>query len=290
MLSRLGDFILARPALRRFSWRAGRWLYALARGEERSNAIGHNGESYVQSRAIAAMSPGEPAVVIDIGANQGDWTESLLNALPAARRNKSMLRVEAFEPVPTTAETLRGRVARMDTVGLVSINRVAISDDVGAARMAVMSETGGTNSLNFDDALSREALGFVDVEKTTLARFCDARGIDRIILAKCDTEGHDLLVLRGARDLLAAGRIDVFQFEYNHRWIIARAFLKDVFEMIDGLPYSVARIEPDHIEVFPEWHPELDRFFQSNYLLVRKPALAWFDVKECRFDLSNTYA
>ena len=290
MLSRIGDFILARPGLRRLSWRAGRWLYALARGEERSNGIGHNGESYVQSRAIASMPPDESAVVIDIGANQGDWTESLLALLPAPRRQKGMLRVEAFEPVPTTADTLRGRVAHMDSEGLVSINCIAISDEVGAARMAVMSETGGTNSLNFDDAISREALGFVDVEKTTLARFCNERGIARVILAKCDTEGHDLRVLRGARDLLAAERIDVFQFEYNHRWIIARAFLKDVFEMIDGLPYSVARIAPDHIEVFPSWHPELDRFFQSNYLLVRKPALAWFNVKECRFDDSNTYA
>ena len=153
-----------------------------------------------------------------------------------------------------------------------------------------MSETGGTNSLNFDQALSRNALGFVDVEKTTLTRFCDENGIAKVALAKCDTEGHDLLVLRGARDLLAAERIDVFQFEYNHRWVIARAFLKDVFELIDGLPYAVARIEPDHIEVFPEWHPELERFFQSNYLLVRKPALVWFDARECRFDESNTYA
>ena len=156
--------------------------------------------------------------------------------------------------------------------------------------MAVMSSIGGTNSLHFDAAVTEQALSFVEVEKLTLSDFCNGAGINQLHLVKCDTEGHDLLVLRGASELLKAGRIDVFQFEYNHRWIYAHAFLKDVFDLIDGLPYRLARVQPRSIEVFEAWHPELEHFFQSNYVLVRQSALPWFTAHMGRFDEANTYA
>ena len=286
----LTNRLMSSPGLRRLAWRAGRRLYSAARGEEQANDIGGNGEAYVQACVLRAMPADAPAAIVDIGANQGDWTATLLAQLPPERRISGLLRLELFEPVPATAASLRGRLAKIDPAGIANVTCAAVSDAPGAARMAVMSATGGTNSLHFDSDDAREALEFVEVEKLTLTQFCDARGIARLHLAKCDTEGHDLNVLRGARDLLAAGRIDVFQFEYNHRWIQARSFLKDVFDLVDGMPYKVARIQPGGIEVFEAWHPELDRFFQSNYLLVREPALGWFNARRGRFDDANTYA
>ena len=137
---------------------------------------------------------------------------------------------------------------------------------------------------------ARRADTTIEVERTTLTDFCRQRGIGHVNLVKSDTEGHDLSVLRGARELLAAGRVDLLQFEYNHTWVFSRAFLKDVFELVEGLPYRVARIRPNSIEILDGWHPELDRFFHANYLLVREPALAWFDVRYGTFDDSNTYA
>lgn len=107
---------------------------------------------------------------------------------------------------------------------------------------------------------------------------------------KCDTEGHDLSVLQGAYPLLAAARIDIMQFEYNHRWVYSRAFLKDVFKLIEGLDYILVRIDPDNFRVFETWHPELDRFFQSNYALVHKRTFEWLPLCWGSFDQSNTYA
>jgi hypothetical protein len=96
-------------------------------------------------------------------------------------------------------------------------------------------------------------------------------------------------VLRGAYELLREERIDVLQFEYNHRWIYSRAFLKDVFALVADLPYEVARITPDALETLPGWHFELERFFEANYLLVRRPALDWFACRRGGFDASNIY-
>ena len=278
----------ARPAARRLAWRAGRRLYRDARGEGR-NDLAQNGETYVQACVLGGSAPGVPALtVFDVGANRGAWTQAFLDQLSESQMAK--VRLFAFEPIPATRARLEEAVARMRGRRIVEVLPLAMSDQRRTAEMLVLSESGGTNTLEFDAAMGAGARGRVTVETTTLDHFCSSRGIDRVNLLKCDAEGHDSHIIKGALPLLASGRIDVLQFEYNHRWIYARAFLKDVFDLADGLPYRVARIRPHHVEVFEAWHPELDRFFEANYLLVHEPALAWFDARFGRFDTSNTYA
>src|SRR5690606_34784044 len=109
-------------------------------------------------------------------------------------------------------------------------------------------------------------------------------------ILKCDTEGHDLAVMRGGIDLLRSERVDIWQFEYNQRWIAAHAFLKDVFDFIDDLPYRIGRVMPSSLELFESWHPELERFYQSNYVLIHESVLPWLPVTEGTFDASNSYA
>lgn len=84
-------------AARRVAWRVGRRLYCAARGEG-ANRMAVNGESYVQGRLLAAAD--RPLTVLDVGANIGDWTQSLLDQ--HASRPEIDLRVFAFEPIPET--------------------------------------------------------------------------------------------------------------------------------------------------------------------------------------------
>lgn len=283
--------LMSSPALRRLAWRGSRRLYSIARGEEQlPDNFEVNGEGYVQDCVVKAAPATTILSFIDIGANQGDWTASLLARLPPQYLDRARARLDLFEPAPALAENLRKLLATIDKAGIARLHAAAVSDSSGSANLAIMSDHGGTNSLSFDKNTAKQAMEFVEVAKVTLADFCAAENIAHVHLAKCDAEGHDLLVLRGARDLLAAGRIDVIQFEYNHRWVFAHAFLKDVFDLIEGLPYRLARVQPRSIEVFEAWHPELEHFFQSNYVLVRQPALAWFKAHLGRFDDANTYA
>ena len=283
--------LMSSPALRRLAWRTSRRLYSIARGEEQlPDNFDVNGVGYVQDCVVKANGAAARLSFIDIGANQGDWTAALLARLPPQSHDPARARLDLFEPAPALAENLRNRLALIDKAGIAKLHAAAVSDAQGTAKLAIMSAHGGTNSLSYDKDTARQAMEFVEVAKVTLADFCAAENITHVHLAKCDAEGHDLLVLRGARDLLASGRIDVFQFEYNHRWVYAHAFLKDVFDLIEGLPYRVARVQPRSIEVFEAWHPELEHFFQSNYVLVRQPALPWFNAHMGRFDDANTYA
>lgn len=281
--------IFAFPRVRRLMWRVGRSLYCLARGEQRVDEQRLDGELDLQSRVHAANRDSAGFIAFDIGANQGDWTFALIESFIFREGNADRLEVHAFEPVPATRERLTERMCAAASAN-VHINPVALSDRTGTFDMAVMSETGGTNSLVYDKEMARLALGFVSVPLTTLDLYCAEASVDHIHIVKCDTEGNDLAVMRGAAGLLAAGRIDVFQFEYNQRWINARAFLKDVFELVETLPYRVGRVMPESIELFDAWHPELERFYQSNYVLVREPLLDDLNTKSGAFDDSNSFA
>ncbi len=52
-------------------------------------------------------------------------------------------------------------------------------------------------------------------------------GIDPIELFEIDVEGHELAVLKGASQLLAANAIRCVHFEFNEMNVISRVFLRD---------------------------------------------------------------
>lgn len=267
-------------------WRIGRRLYCRARNEVSVNDIRLNGESYVQ--ACVLKSADAPLLVLDVGANLGEWTRQLLNQLPSDRI--AATRVFAFEPIETTRAKLSRNVSEMMHGQVVTIVPAAVSDMSGEAEMVVLTATGGTNSLEFDGHVADRAIARKTVTTTTLDTFCDELALEHVHLLKCDAEGHDARVLAGARELLLGGRVDVVQFEYNHRWVYARAYLKDVFDLVDELPYRVGRVCSTHIELFKSWHFELERYFESNYVLLHEDAVGWFDAREGSFDETNTWA
>jgi len=277
------------PDLARLKWRLGRKLYMDARGEQRSGAIDRNGETFTQQCVVHNTEDAPKLVVLDIGANQGEWTEHLLMGLSDERRTSRRLAVYAFEPVPATAEMFRERLSGLPGREAVEIHECALSETPGSAEIGIYAAGAGTNSMHYAQD-NRTAETTVEVKLITLDAFLAKAGIDHVHFAKCDTEGHDAKVIAGAQGSLREGRVDVLQFEYNHRWVLGRAFLKDVFDMIHGLPYTLARVDKSRLTVFEAWHPEIERFFQSNYVLIHQRALFWFPLYRGNFDGANTYA
>lgn len=280
---------MASRGLRRLAWRFGRHVYSGARGEQRSGRIRENGEADVQRCVLNAVPRDVVMRVCDIGANRGEWTLSLLKQATPERRTAGRLCLDAFEPVPTTAGRFAAAIAPVAGNECVRLHNVAISDAPGEARISVMSDSGGTNTLHHDGITT--ALAKCDVKLDTLSDFCARENVGHLHLVKCDTEGHDAKVIAGARPLLRDERIDVMQFEYNHRWVLGRAYLRDVFEIISGLPYKLGKVRRGgRIDLYDAWHPELEHFIESNYVLLRNPAVKWFDAHHGSFDRSNTYA
>jgi FkbM family methyltransferase len=241
---------------RRNMVRLSRYLLDHARLDVR-NALDTNGELQLQ-RAVLEMAKGAAnPVVFDVGANVGQWLSRLL--AEAARQGVDGLDVHAFEPSPYTYERLRENLGSE----AVHVNRVAVSDSVGEATLYEAHRGAGSNSLYERD--DRPVTAQV-VETTTVDAYCRQRGIDDILLLKSDAEGHDFSVLRGAAQMLESGRVGVVQFEYNHRWIAARAFLRDAFEYLGPLGYSIGKLTPYGVEWYARWDPELETFREGNYV------------------------
>jgi FkbM family methyltransferase len=265
-------------------YRLGRALYMKARGET-PNSISTNGEHFVQQCVASAWESGRMRAqrlrVFDIGANVGDWSLALLSSLTSTQQ--SHLDLHAFEPTPATFVTLSRRLA---SVPFVHCEPLALSSDIGVRVLFSKGANAGTNSLDIDRLA--EDVERVSVQTTTVARYCRQNRIDHVHLLKCDTEGHDMEVIRGAKEMLDSQAISVLQFEYNHRWIFSRHFLRDAFLAIAGLPYVFAKLQPDRLLIFSEWHPELDRFFEGNYALVHESALPAFPTQYVTWNRSNS--
>jgi FkbM family methyltransferase len=269
--------MLKSTRLRSVLWRLGRKLYQYARLEGANDAR-FNGEYWLLDAVVArAERMRAPLTLLDVGAHRGNWTRQALDCLSRHRRAGE---VHAFEPTLSTRLFLEQRFAGERRV---NIRPFALSERPGTAPFYVVGELVGINSL-VDMQLAAPT---TPVDVTTVDDYLDEHHIEHVAFLKSDTEGNDLRVLRGGVRALTGGRIDAWQFEYNSRWIYARAFLRDVFELIVDKPYALGKVHQSGVELFDTWHPELERYFETNFVLLRKGTPLERLGQRSRFDLSN---
>jgi FkbM family methyltransferase len=256
---------------RRTVIRAARYVLYRARLDY-PNDMTVNGEASLQ-RWVLGLAPGGEVHVADVGANVGHWSRSILTAASEAGRAAD-LRLHAFEPDASAYE----RLARALDGAPATLSPVALSDRDGTLVLHVVAPAAGTNSLHAaPDATARES-----VPAVMLDSYAARSGVPGFALVKIDTEGHDLTVLRGADSLLAGHRIAVAQFEYNHRWVFARAFLRDAFDFLAGHGYQIGKLTPKGVEFYPGWDAALETFVEGNYVACtpatadRLPTVSWW--------------
>jgi len=134
------------------------------------------------------------SLVFDVGANVGDFS---LNC----RRHAPNARVLAFEPVPSTYTSLQNH-----TGGDKNIETFCIGFGEAPAEVEVRVQKDSVmNSLKAEIASSVGEIERLRIDQ--LDRFCEERRIQNIGLLKTDTEGYDMEVLRGAKQLLAEQRV-----------------------------------------------------------------------------------
>ncbi len=286
MLIRLMKRVFNSMGGRRTRWRLGRSIYMTARTDG-PNDMDFNGEKRLLLELLSShIHESRKLVLFDVGANVGEWTRAAVTGAHAASIT-DRVEVHAFEPVDTTFEILRENLSNIPAGSNVILVNKAMSDQEGSTDIFVFGEGGGTNSLHSDKLAPETSKRTIQL--TTLDQYCHDHLIEYVHFAKCDTEGHDVNVLRGATELLKQERLMVFQFEYNHRWVYSRHYLKDVFDLMEHTRYRIGKVVPDGIELFQEWHPEMERFFEGNYIILHETALERLSVSEGRFDSANTY-
>jgi FkbM family methyltransferase len=232
-----------------------------------NNDPSSNGEFTVQSCIFANCGNNQTICVFDVGANTGSWIHSFIEL---NKSYTSKLSIYAFEPCRDTYATLLKNLRIWHLADQIQTENLALSSFVGRHCFYSIGPNLGRNS--FYPIKDSPPQTIEEVETETVDNYCFKNGISHISFIKVDTEGHDLEVLYGCEDMLARQAVDLVQFEYNHRWIDARHFLRDAFDFFLPFGFIIGKITPRGIEFYSTWDYELETFNEANYLAM-KPSL-----------------
>lgn len=210
-----------------------------------------NGE-YLLVRKLADVV----RVAVDAGANRGDWTARVLDD------TKARARVLCVEPDRRNADFIRRRFASRPGV---SVHEVGLSDDA-SPRFFVAGPDDGSGNGYFVDGATDSA---VQIPMSTLDRLSEEYGNIGFDLVKCDVEGEEISVLRGAEGLFRSELIGSMQIEYNSTWLRTGRLLKHVFEFAGDYKYSVLAATPFGFTIYPRYGEGLEDFRMRNLVLAR---------------------
>ena len=191
-------------------------------------------DAHVEAYIRTILRPGQTA--IDVGANLGYFTAVMAQCVGPGGR------VWSFEPVPETFELLTLCRSLNDYTQVTPI-RVALGESDGSAEITYDKRHSGIATL-YPAHVAGET------------QRVELRSLDALVatgdvgphpnLMKIDVEGHELAVLRGAREII--GRASpTLVFELNERAARAAGWtLAELAELLLSLgDYSFALIEAD---------------------------------------------
>lgn len=150
-------------------------------------------------RSMKKLLP-QNAVVVDIGANEGDFAALCKKACNSVK----LIVVEPQKELEVKLLRILGPddlciwKAASNFIGVSAFNRKKIGD-----RKASLSST----KLPFD----------MNVQVTSVDQICKENNLNRINLLKIDTEGNDFNVLLGSEESIDTGKIDAIFFEISYQ-------------------------------------------------------------------------
>lgn len=171
------------------------------------------------------LAPGD--VAVDAGAYKGGYTFWMRHAVGSAGY------VYAFEPQPDLTSFLKGRVEAFGWSN-VTIEGMALSSGPGRTTLMVPGRGGPSQRAS---VVSAEAgARRVPVETGSLDDFlAGERDRGPVRLIKCDVEGHELDVFRGASETIDGHRpLLLFECEARHQ---TSHTVEDVFEHLSAHGY-----------------------------------------------------
>jgi FkbM family methyltransferase len=225
---------------------------------------GHNfwrtGLTEPETRGLlsALLRPG--MVMLDVGAYIGQFS------LVASRATGDELRILSIEPTPAVFRDLCRNIDANHCKHVTCV-QAALSDAPGSQNFYFFPESQDQNSLR--PLAAAEAVS-VEVEVKTVDSVAEEYGVDRLDLIKIDVEGNELAVLKGARKSLVRFRPALIIEISRHQSVYGYSGAA-IKQLLEGMDYSVHRIEMDHC---PPYIPRVDELSPpvSHFNIVAVPA------------------
>ena len=203
-----------------------------------------SGEEYFLHK-MASFFKNSNSVAIDIGANIGDYSNTIRSLSPQTK-------IYAFEPHPITFEQLKSNANEHN----YEAENFACSNVAGQMKLYDYADNPGSQHASAEKGVIEMHGGKSkewNVSVTTIDEFVARKNneITKIALLKIDTEGNELKVLLGAQRCIAANLIDIIHLEFNVMNVLSRVFMKDICEILTS--YSFYRLLPDGLVPLGEY-------------------------------------
>ena len=254
-----------------------------------------NPENHESALIERVIHPG--MTFADVGANHGMFS------LEAAHLIGPGGVVHAFEPTPSTRVLLQNNLA-VNGLSTVRIFASALGETPGMARLRVHKEMSGLNTLATHEVTwNRQTLvadEIIEVPVTTLDAHAAREQLERIDFLKIDVEGFELGVIRGARELLDARRVDLILLEIGDV-TCATAGIEpiELLTELESLGYRLHSINSDgeitdRVRSFPfrTFSAQLpgDSFHLDHQCITNPPStlIVWPVMLRARFDARKT--
>ncbi|MEA2715130.1 MAG: hypothetical protein QOG91_158 [Candidatus Parcubacteria bacterium] len=189
---------------------------------------------------VHELNKSQSPVFLDIGANIGLISLYVAAAAPAAK-------IYAFEPGPVQAGMLEKTIESNKLTSRIELTIAALSDSAGRRKFHIhpahdMSKDGLRDTGRGEKAMVAE------VDTLTLDDWWEKTGSPRINVVKIDTEGAELLILRGARFFLAKARPVVY-LEIERSNLKAYPYSAgDILSFLGDMGYSLSSLQGERAD------------------------------------------
>lgn len=184
--------------------------------------------------------------IIDVGAYYGHVAKSLNYLFPKAK-------IYVFEPVKENCEIIEKRISSNN----VLLAKCGLSDKEEAVKFYKYDNPALSSilSVNYDNNKFKSAkqIDLITIKTDTLDNFFKDKKIKGNVLLKIDTQGTELLVLKGGKNLLR--KISIIHLETSFEEFYSRQFLfSDIYTFLINYGFKYYG-ENREAEFYPTFAP-----------------------------------
>ncbi len=221
---------------------------------------GYGSHTVKKEAKILTKLINNPALIIDIGANIGNYTSEILKLYPNVE-------IHLFEPSMKNFEILKSRFS----TERIFINNKALSNKSGIGQLFTDKEGSGMASLG-KRRLDHFDIEYKESEKVEIITFEDywknnlnERNID---VVKIDVEGFELDVMNGFG--LALKKVKIIQFEFGGCNLDTKTTFQDFWYFFKENGFLINRITPFGLQPLKNYS-EIDEFYlTTNFICINK--------------------
>jgi len=235
--------------------------------------INKNGEAkliHLMFEFYSKHAGNEPLIILDVGANQGQYSHTLLRI---AEQYQVPIMIHLFEPLHECFTQIQSHLTQNSSL---ICNNFGISDSEMESTIFYDPTMTPIASL-YRRKVMQYNISMNQSEKIKLKRmdrYIQEKSIKHIHFVKLDVEGHELNALYGFGDYLNGSFIDFIQFEYGETYFDAHIRLLDIYQLLEKRDFQIAKITPNGL-ILKKYYRYMENFIYANYVAISNRVLAF---------------